>query len=190
MKGSVKVVSKKLLNLLKEGFQVIFLSLIISLVLRNFVVEAREIPSESMVPTFQVGDRLIVDKIIYKTNNLHREDIIVFAPTPEAQAQMDIKYKNEDLIKRIIGIPGDKIQIADSKVFVNDKPLTETYLAEKPNYTFGPVIVPKDSLFVLGDNRNHSLDSHYWGFLPIKNIKGKAFFRYWPLNRLGDIKEE
>lgn len=190
MKGLVKLLAKKICNLLKESFQVIFIALVISLVLRNYVVEAREIPSKSMIPTLQVGDRLIVDKIIYKINNLHREDIVVFAPTLQAQSQLDVKHKNDDLIKRIIGIPGDKILITDGKVIVNDKPLSEKYLAEKPDYSFGPVIVPEDSLFVLGDNRNNSLDSHYWGFLPIKNIKGKAFLRYWPPNRLGVMDEK
>lgn len=179
--------SKKIWYFLKEGFQVVFLALIFTLILRSYVVEAREIPSGSMIPTLQVGDRLLVDKIIYKATSLKREDIVVFAPPPQAQALLDVTHKNDDLIKRIIGLPGDKIQIANGKVMVNGNPLTETYLAQKPDYTFGPVIVPNDSVFVLGDNRNNSLDSHYWGFLPLKNIKGRAFFKFWPLTSIGEL---
>lgn len=175
---------------MKESIQIILLSLVLTFVLRSYVVEAREIPSESMIPTLQVGDRLLVDKILYRGGNLHHQDIVVFTPPPEAKAQLEESHKNDDLIKRIIGLPGDKIQIADGKVFVNDKRLEEVYLAEKPNYDFGPVIVPNDSLFVLGDNRNNSLDSHYWGFLPVNNVKGKAFVRFWPPNRLGVINDQ
>ena len=143
-----------------------------------------------MTPTLQVGDRLFVDKIIYKATSLKREDIVVFAPPPEAKALLDATHKNEDLIKRIIGLPGDKVQIANGKVMINDKPLIETYLAQKPDYTFGPVIVPNDSVFVLGDNRNSSLDSHYWGFLPIKNIIWRAVFKYWPINSIGGLNDK
>lgn len=179
--------SKKICSFLKESFQVVFLALVFTLILRSYVVEARVIPSPSMIPTLQVGDRLLVDKIIYKATNLNREDIVVFAPPIKAKALLDPSHKNDDLIKRIIGLPGDKIRIIDGKIEVNDQLLTETYVAEKPNYTFGPVIVPNESVFVLGDNRNNSLDSHYWGFLPINNIVGRAFFKYWPPKHIGRL---
>jgi len=89
----------------------------------------------------------------------------------------------------VVGLPGDKVQVTDGVVFVNDQPLDEPYINQEPNYNFGPVTVPEGSLFVLGDNRNNSFDSHAWGFVPMKNIKGRAFFMYWPFDRIGLIEK-
>ncbi|HWI54119.1 MAG TPA: signal peptidase I [Desulfobacteria bacterium] len=176
--------SQKTWILIKDTAQVLFFAVLLTVVLRSYVVEARQIPSGSMIPTLQIGDRLLVDKITYKLGELHHRDIIVFAPPPEAQVG-EIK---SDYIKRIIGLPGDEIQVNNRRVFLNGKEMKEPYIAEPPEYNFGPVIVPDDSLFVMGDNRNNSFDSHAWGFLPMANIKGRAFFRFWPPNRIGIIE--
>ncbi len=169
----------------KDIIQVVVWALVLTIVLRSYVVEARQIPSGSMQATLEIGDRLLVDKIVFKFSHLHCRDIVVFAPPPAARAG---GVKN-DLIKRIIGLPGDTIQVSAGKVLRNGLPLAEPYLAQKPNYSFGPVTVPADSVFVMGDNRNNSFDSHIWGFLPVDNIKGRAFFRFWPLTRIGLINK-
>ncbi|WP_418791650.1 signal peptidase I [Phosphitispora sp. TUW77] len=173
--------SQKAWGFLKDVLQVLFFALILTFLLRSFVIEARLIPSESMLPTLEIGDRLLVDKIAFKFEELERTDIIVFAPPPEAQRGM----VKEDLIKRIIGLPGDTVEVKEGMVFINNNSLEETYIAERINYTYGPVVVPEGYLFVMGDNRNYSFDSHEWGFLPLKNIKGRAFFRFWPAERVG-----
>lgn len=173
--------SQKIWDLFKDVLQVVIFALILTFVLRSYVVEARGIPTGSMIPTLQIGDKLLVDKIYYKFTELHQGDIVVFAPPPEAQ----VGNNKTDFIKRVIGLPGDKVQVTDGTVFVNDKPLTEPYINQKPNYNYGPVTVPEGSLFVMGDNRNNSFDSHAWGFLPMQNVKGRAFFRYWPPDRIG-----
>lgn len=150
---------------------------------RTFVAEARYIPSGSMEPTLQINDKLIVDKISYDFSSPHRGDIIVFNPTKILQAE---NY-HDAFIKRIIGLPGEKVAVKNGKVYINESPLKENYIEAKPNYQWGPVVVPANSYLVLGDNRNNSYDSHYWGFVPRNKIVGRAILRFWPLNRIGEI---
>jgi signal peptidase I len=166
-----------------EGTKTVALSLILALGIRSFVAEARFIPSGSMLPTLQIDDRLIVDKISYRFKNPERGDIVVFSPTEALQKQ---KF-TDAFIKRVIGLPGDKVEVKGGKVYVNDRALAENYIDEQPHYFYGPVTVPSGSYLVLGDNRNNSYDSHYWGFVPRANIIGKAVVRFWPLNRMGEI---
>ncbi|MGG6269078.1 signal peptidase I [Leptolyngbya sp. AN03gr2] len=147
----------------------------------TFVAEVRYIPSESMIPTLQVGDRIIVEKLSYRLRSPQRNDIVVFSATPELRSQ-NLK---DDLIKRVIGLPGDTIRVQSGKLFLNGKPIAEPYLQASPNYNYGPAIVPQNRYFVLGDNRNHSYDSHLWGFLPQQNLIGHAAFRFYPLSRVG-----
>jgi len=169
---------------IKEAVITICLALCISLVLQNFVIEARVIPTGSMLPTIQIDQRVLVNKFIYKIRIPKRGEIIVFSPPIAVNDK-------KDYIKRVIGLPGDKIEIKNGLVFVNHKPLTEPYINEQPEYEFGPVTVPEKSLFVLGDNRNQSYDSHAWDkWLEIKQVKGKAFFTYWPFSRLGLLNME
>ena len=177
--------SQKIWDFFKDVLQVVIFALILTFVLRSYVVEARGIPTGSMIHTLQIGDKLLVDKIYYKFTELTRTDIVVFAPPPDAQ----VGGNKTDFIKRVVGLPGDKVQVTDGVVFVNDQPLDEPYINQEPNYNFGPVTVPEGSLFVLGDNRNNSFDSHAWGFVPMKNIKGRAFFMYWPFDRIGLIEK-
>jgi signal peptidase I len=166
-----------------EALKTIALSGILAFGIRSFVAEARYIPSGSMLPTLQINDRLIIDKISYDFRDPTRGDIVVFSPTDALKKQ---NFKDA-FIKRVIGLPGDKVEVKDGLVYVNAQPLQEKYIEDQPNYRFGPVSVPPNEYLVLGDNRNNSYDSHYWGFVPRKNIIGRAVIRFWPLNRVGEI---
>lgn len=154
--------------------------------IRTFVAEARYIPSSSMEPTLEINDRLIIEKISYHFRQPERGDVVVFSPTKALQEQ----NFNEAFIKRVIGLPGETVEVKNGKVYINNQPLKENYIAEKPIYDYGPVVVPKGQFLVLGDNRNNSYDSHYWGFVPLENIIGRAFVRFWPLDRAGEIDRE
>lgn len=167
-----------------EGFKTIGLSIVLALGIRTFVAEARYIPSGSMLPTLEINDRLIIDKIGYKFQNPDRGDVVVFSPTDQLKTQ----YKDA-FIKRIIGLPGEEVEVRDGLVFINGEALAEKYIAEEPQYNWGPERVPEDSYLVLGDNRNNSYDSHYWGFVPRDHIIGRAIVRFWPPNRVGGLDE-
>jgi len=166
-------------RVLFETLEIVIFAFILSWGLRSSVVQAVTIPTGSMLPTIQLQDRLMVDKLSYKLSGIHRGDVVVFHPLTTVDSSGDL------WIKRVIGLPGDIVEIKDGKVFINDLALTESYEMAQPNYTYGPLTIPKDSYFVLGDNRNDSLDSHYWGVLPAKNVVGRALFRYWPLQNFG-----
>jgi len=168
-----------------DNLQVLAIALILALLLRTFIAEPRFIPSDSMVPTLLVGDRLIVEKVSYRLNSPQRGDIIVF--DPPAQLQRYGYAKDQAFIKRVIGLPGQTIEVRDGKVFINDQPLTESYIAEPPQYQMPKVTIPSDSYFVMGDNRNNSKDSHIWGFLPQANIIGRACFRFFPFSRISGL---
>lgn len=161
------------------------LSIVLALGIRTFVAEARWIPSESMVPTLKINDKLIVDKLSYHFTSPQRGDIVVFSPTDEIQKENP--NLKDAFIKRVIGLPGDKVEVKGERVYINDRPLQERYVEDAPQYQFGPVVVPSDSYLVLGDNRNNSYDSHYWGFVPRDHIIGRALVRFWPPNRIGEL---
>jgi len=169
-----------------EGLKTIGLSAVLAFGIRTFVAEARYIPSGSMLPTLQINDRLIVDKVGYHFKDPQRGDIVVFSPTKKLEEE---NY-HDAFIKRVIGLPGEKIEVRNGRVFVNDQPIRENYVADAPEYNFGPVTVDQNSYLVLGDNRNNSYDSHYWGFVPRDKIIGRAIVRFWPLNRVGEITPE
>lgn len=128
--------------------------------IREFVAETRYIPSESMMPTLQVNDRLIVDKLQYQDNLPQRKDIVIFNPTPALEQE----GFQSAFIQRIIGLPEETVEVKSGKVYINSQPLEEDYILEPPQYEYGPTQVPPNSYFVLGDNRNNSYDSQYWGF--------------------------
>lgn len=152
-------------------------ALLLSLTIKTYVVEAVQIPSESMEPTLLVNDRLFVEKIT-PTDEYQVGDVIVFHP--HFSSQYDL------LIKRIVGVEGDKIEIRGGVLYRNDQKVSEPYIKERMTYEFGPVYVPKGSFLVLGDNRNESYDSHLWEdpFVKQENVIGKAIFRYYPLTRI------
>lgn len=168
-----------------EGVKTIATAAILAFGIRTFVAEARYIPSSSMEPTLQINDRLIIEKISYHFQEPERGDVVVFNPTKA----LEEKDFHDAFIKRVIGLPGESIEVKMGKVYVNGQPIKEKYIAEDPNYDYGPVTVPEGEYLVLGDNRNNSYDSHYWGYVPKDKIIGKAFVRFWPFNRLGSLDE-
>ncbi len=168
-----------------EAVKTIALSAILAFGIRTFVAEARYIPSGSMEPTLLVNDRLIVDKLGYHFKDPQRGDIIVFSPTDALEKQ----NFHDAFIKRVIGLPGETVEVKGGRVFVNGQALRENYIKEIPDYQWGPRTVPQGSYLVLGDNRNNSYDSHYWGFVPRDKIIGRAVIRFWPVDRVGGISE-
>ncbi|NET02434.1 MAG: signal peptidase I [Sphaerospermopsis sp. SIO1G2] len=169
----------------QENISLIAIALGLAFLIRTFIAEPRLIPSESMYPTLHIGDRLVVEKISYHFQSPKNGDIVVFRTPPTLERR---GYdQNQAFIKRVIATPGQTISVIKGKVYINNKPIPEDYIAEPANQPFSPVEVPTDQLFVMGDNRNDSNDSRYWGFLPSDNIIGRAKFRFWPLDRIGLI---
>ncbi len=176
----------------RENIEAVVIAVVLALFIRTFVIQAYKIPSGSMLETIQLGDHILVNKFIYgikipfihKTlihiTNPKRGDIIVFIP-PDAP--------DKDYIKRVIGIPGDVIQIKNKQLYRNGKLVKEPYVMHtdpnilpasvSPRDNFGPVTVPPGHLFMMGDNRDDSLDSRFWGFASLNMVEGKAMFIYW-----------
>jgi signal peptidase I len=142
--------------------------------IKNNVARAYKTPSSSMAPTLLVGDHLVADMRIYKSQKPQRGDIIIFEFPRDP---------SKDFIKRVIAIEGENVELINNKIYINEKLLYDPWGYYTKDYpaldTFGPVVVPKDSLFVLGDNRNNSIDSRHWGFVDIKKVKGKVLYLYW-----------
>jgi signal peptidase I len=147
---------------------------------RPFAFEAFRIPTESMVPTLEAGDRVLANKFVYRFVEPERGDIVVFG---------SVNGEDETLIKRVVGVGGDEIQVQDGVLFVNGEPQEEPYLnKESPSRDFyGPVKVPEGHVFLMGDNRGNSSDSRVFGPVPLENLKGGAFFRFWPISKIGPI---
>ncbi|MFZ5966358.1 MAG: signal peptidase I [Bacillota bacterium] len=172
--------SRKNTSLLREWVESIFIALILAVFLKSFVFEFIEVDGNSMLPTLQDHDRLIVSKVSYSLSQPKHGDIIVF------QYTYDPTYC---FIKRVIAVESDTVEIKDGKVFVNDKPLQEPYTKEETLGDFTKRVIPADTVFVLGDNRNNSKDSRFEdiGFVSIDAIKGKAFYMIWPFQKLSKI---
>jgi len=181
---------------LREWAESIVIALILALIIRSFIIQAFKIPSGSMVPTLLIGDHLlvckfsywikipIINKTVVKFRDPKREDVIVFIYPVDPK---------KDFIKRVIGLPGDKIEIKDKKVYINGElyPDPHAYHSDSrifpadvlPRDNFGPVVVPKNKYFVMGDNRDSSYDSRFWGFVDREDILGKALIIYWSWER-------
>ena len=177
-----EIVTRAEKSIVREYAEALIIAVLLAFVIRMFVVEAFKIPSGSMIPTLLVGDHLLVNKFIYRFTEPERSDIIVF------------KYPDDpsrNFIKRIIGVGGDKIEVKDKVVYVNgqthDEPYTQHITADihppgfSPRDNFGPITVPPNSYFMMGDNRDSSLDSRFWEnrFVNRRAIVGKAFIIYW-----------
>ena len=169
-------------SFINEYLDAIIIAGLTALFLISYVVRTFYIPSGSMKPTLQPNDYILVNEFIYRFAEPKRGDIIVFKPP---------NRKNPpDYIKRVVGLENESIEVKDNTVFINGKPLDEPYIPEsqRPYYRYGPEKIPEGHLFVMGDNRNNSEDSHAWGFLPKKNIVGNAFIIFWPPGRMGVLK--
>jgi signal peptidase I len=167
----------------KQGYEWLVLvaaSLAVALFVRGFLIQAFYIPSESMVPTLVKNDRVLVNKLSYKLHDVHRGDIVVFtAPPGAATAQV------KDLIKRVVGLPGETIEGRNGSIFINNKPLDEPYLPpDVRSRDFPPEKVPPARVWVLGDNRQDSRDSTFFKSIDEHSIVGRAFVKIWPLNDL------
>ena len=150
--------------------------------IKPFVVEAFRVPSESMLPTLEVQDRFLANKFVYRFTEPERGDIVVFESVePNAKGEFDI------LVKRVVGLPGDTVQVQGGTLSVNGEPRNEPYLntdvVPDVNSPYGPMKVPEGTFFALGDNRGNSLDSRFYGPVPMENLKGEAFLRFWPIGR-------
>lgn len=157
-------------------------ALLIAVVVRTFLFQAFSIPSESMEDTLLIGDHVVVEKLSYRFGSVDRGDIVVF-DTPEG-----VWSEFDEMIKRVIGLPGDTIAARGGQVLVNDVPLDEPYLhPDAITMDFGPVTVPEGQVFLMGDNRHRSSDSRTFGAVDIDRIVGQARARYWPLSRLGGL---
>ena len=175
-----------LIREVKEWANSIIVALILTLIIRTFVVQAFKIPSGSMRPTLLEGDKLFVNKFIYRFHPPQRGDIIVF------KYPVDPK---KDFIKRLAGLSGDTVEIRDGKIYIDGKVLDDPasfgkfyYYNHDPYGGPGEKIrVPEDCYYALGDNSANSQDSRFWGFVPKKNVLGKAIFRWWPPKRIGPV---
>ncbi|MBW2648977.1 MAG: signal peptidase I [Deltaproteobacteria bacterium] len=183
-------------SVVREWSEAIIIAILIALFIRTFVVQAFKIPSGSMKPTLQIGDHLLVNKFSYgikipfvretlvPIGNPQRGDIVVFI------YPMD---RTKDFIKRVVGIAGDTIEIKDKEIYLNGSPYddghgvyTDSILfpaSIQPRDNFGPITVPAEHIFVMGDNRDQSYDSRFWGFVDLKDVLGKALIIYWSWNK-------
>jgi signal peptidase I len=172
----------------KDNLFTIVIAILLALVIRSFVAESRYIPSPSMVPTLYPGDRIVVEKLSYRVRSPHLGDVVVFRPP--AQLQAAGYPADQAFIKRVIAVAGQKVQVHQGRVYVDQIPLKEPYIAEPPTYEMPTVLVPEGMLFMMGDNRNNSNDSHVWGFLPQENVIGRANIRFWPPSQAGFLETE
>ena len=168
-----------------ENVKILGIALVIAFVVRGFIVEPRYIPSGSMLPTLELGDRVAIEKVSYRFHPVHHGDIIVFRTPPQLELLgYDAK---QAFIKRVIAEPGQSVSVHDGTVYLDQEPLEEDFIAAAPDYDLQELTVPPHSFFVMGDNRNNSNDSHIWGFVPEENIIGHAVARFWPFNRIGQL---
>ncbi len=175
----------------RGGWRSLLVWVLLALLLRWQVIEPRWIPSGSMLPTLQLQDRILVEKVRPRLDRQrHRplplNSIVVFrVPEPLVQAGYD---PDAALIKRVVGHPGDQLEVKAGKLIRNGETVQEPWIAESIDYAMELVEVPEGELWVMGDNRNASLDSHLWGPLPEADVIGTAVWRYWPLRRFGPIR--
>jgi signal peptidase I len=174
---------------LREYAEAFALAIVLALTIRTFVVQAFKIPSGSMIPTLSIGDHILVNKFLYGIKLPFTDAIIVPVSSPRHGDIIVFKYpedESKDFIKRVVGTPGDVVEVRNKEVYVNgarvdDPRVQHTDREIQPNKRdhFGPVTVPPGSYFVMGDNRDQSLDSRFWGFVKENKIRGKAFLIYW-----------
>ncbi len=200
-------------SIFREYAEALIIAIILALTIRVFFVQAFKIPSGSMIPTLLIGDHILVSKLSYGFQlprdcelqvsfppvTCFSSSIVAGFESPKRGDIIVFRYpedENKDFIKRVVGIPGDTIRIVNKKVFVNDTPFQDEAFTQRvdpgiidgrinPRDNHGPITVPPDSFFVMGDNRDQSLDSRFWGFVKMDKIKGRAFMVYWSWNGQG-----
>jgi len=176
----------------QEYIEAIIIAILIAVVVRTFFIQAYKIPSRSMVPTLLVGDHLLVNKFTYGVKIPIIRKTLISVSEPKRGDIVVFEYpldRSKDYIKRVIGLGGDKIEIRNKEIFINDKPYKDAFgiysdntvypAIVQPRDNLPPVIVPKGSLFVMGDNRDESYDSRFWGFVELSDLEGKALVIYW-----------
>ena len=188
----MKRIEHKKKSVFREYAEAIIIALVLALLIRTFVVQAFKIPSGSMEPTLEIGDHILVNKFIYGVkipftslrllsfNEPKRGDVIVFIYPVDP---------SKDFIKRVVAVEGETVKLMNKKLYINDVEVPDSHAVYKEDSplgtdpqkrdNFGPVTVPKGQIFVLGDNRDRSLDSRFWGFVPVNEVRGKAFIIYW-----------
>lgn len=198
-------VAVKKKSIAREYTEAILIALLLALLIRTFIIQAFKIPSGSMETTLLIGDHILVSKFTYGTHVPNEipflniklfDDIVIFSKTPEMGDIIVFKFpkdESRDFIKRVIGLPGDILEVRRQKVYINNKPYDDTHARHTdspgdsplvPRDDFGPILVPDGHVFVMGDNRENSQDSRYWGYLDIKKIRGKALVIYWSWDRI------
>jgi signal peptidase I len=195
-------------SLARELPVLVLVALLIALLLKTFLVQAFFIPSPSMIPTLRPGDRILVNRLAYRFGDIQRGDVVVFSDPSAAHDRGTLstilhflvegigvaRPQDEDFVKRVIGLPGDTVEVSNGRVFVNGRALIEPYLnLPTDSRSFGPVTVPPGDLFVMGDNRLASADSRFpppegLGYVPIDHVVGRASFIVWPPSRAGRIR--
>lgn len=186
----------KLKSKLREYIEAILLAIVIAFFIRTFVIQAYKIPSGSMKPTLLIGDHILVSKFNYGIRIPLVRSTLIPVGTPRRGDIVVFIYpedRSKDFIKRLIGLPGDTIEIRSKNILLNGLPWSDTrgvYVdtliipgSVQPRDNFGPATVPEGSLFVMGDNRDESYDSRFWGFVPMKDVLGKALIIYWSWNQ-------
>jgi signal peptidase I len=183
-------------NTIWEYTKAIVTAFIFALVIRSTIVQAYKIPSGSMIPTLLVGDHLLANKFVYGERIPFTDEKILVFEKPKRGDIIIFRYPRDpskDFIKRVIAVEGDVVEERNKQLFVNGKPLVEPYVQYTDNSflmnrdNFGPYLVPHNKVFVMGDNRDRSYDSRYWGYVDLKDIEGKAFLVYWSWNNMKDI---
>ena len=189
---------------LVEALVILVLAAVIAVIIQSFFIKAFVIPSSSMSPTLQIGDRVMVEKLTYYFTKPHRGDMIVFRyppsdpralnttnvfywPIQQIEETLHITHRGTTpYVKRVIGTEGETVELRNGKLYVNGKRIQEKYIVDDGS-DYGPVRVPKGALFCLGDNRPNSRDSRFWGMVPIRAVIGRVFLRWWPLRRFGSV---
>ncbi|MEW6183028.1 MAG: signal peptidase I [Bacillota bacterium] len=171
---------KSFLEFIWSNLKVVLIAAMLSLLLRTYVAEARVILGPSMMPTLENGDLLLVEKLSFRVAGFDRGDVVIFDPPPAAHSQVDY-------VKRVIGLPGDRVEMLNGTVYINGVSLAEGYIGPHPAISFAPLIVPEGSIFVMGDNRGNSYDSREWGFLSEDRVVGRALVRIYPLKKIGGL---
>lgn len=169
---------------LLEGVDSVVWAGVVALLLIHFVVRSFYIPSGSMLPTLHINDFILVNEMIYEVSDPVRGDIVVFHPPADPLAKPGKPQDKTDLIKRVVGLPNDKLKVQDGKLFLNGVAQDEPYIQEPIFKDFSEITVPADHIFVMGDNRNDSKDSRYIGAIPFENLVGRAEIIFYPFNRI------